>query len=132
MCKIDRVLLDYLWERAFPVDGYNQERYKHDACGAWIERDKYGDRTSPYGWEIDHIYPQSLLKERKVAQDEIDNLGNLRALNWQNNDSKGTDYPSYHAKVRAEGNKNVIDDRELVVNKDTQQVVDGLFGKYIK
>ena len=132
MCTIDKELLDYLWGRAFPVEGYNQDRYRHDACGAWIERDKYGDRTSPYGWEIDHIYPQSLLKERKVEQNEIDNRGNLRALNWQNNDSKGTDYPSYHAKVRAEGNKNVIDDRELVVHKDTQQVVDGLFGKYIK
>lgn len=132
MCTINKELLDYLWEMAFPVDGFNQERYRHDACGAWIERDKYGDRTSPYGWEIDHIYPQSMLKERNVAQEDIDDRRNLRPLNWQNNDSKGVDYPVYHAKVRAEGNKNVEDDRELVVHKDTQQVVDGLYGKYLK
>ena len=132
MCVINKELLDFLWGRAFPVDGYDQDKYRHDACGAWIEKGKYGDRTSPYGWEIDHIYPQSLLKERKVEQDEIDNRSNLRALNWQNNDSKGIDYPVYHAKVRAEDNKNIVDDRELVVNKDTQQVVDALYGKYLK
>lgn len=44
MCTIDKELLDYLWEMAFPVDGFNQERYRHDACGAWIEKDKYDDR----------------------------------------------------------------------------------------
>lgn len=132
MCTIDNDLLDYLWGQAFPVDGYDMKKYRHDACNAWIERDKYGDRTSPYGWEIDHIYPQSILKERKVPQEEIDDRRNMRALNWQNNDSKGTDYPVYHAKVRADGNKNIEDDRELVVNQDTQQVIDSLYTKYLK
>ena len=132
MCIITDDLKNYLWDNAFPVEDYDQDLYRHDACGAWIVKQKYGDRTSPYGWEIDHIFPQSRLKDRNVMQEEIDDRRNLRALNWQNNDSKGTDYPSYHAKVRAEGNKNVIDDRELVVNTDTQQLLQGLFGKYMK
>jgi len=132
MCVINEELLNSLWDNAFPVEEYDQDLYRHDACGAWIMKSKYGDRTSPYGWEIDHIFPQSKLKDRNVMQEEIDDRRNLRALNWQNNDSKGTDYPSYHAKVRAEGNKNVVDDRELVVNEAAQQLIQGLFGKYLK
>ena len=132
MCIIDKDLLDYLWERAFPVEGYDEDKYRHDACGAWIEREKYGDRTSSFGWEIDHIYPQSVLKEKNVPKEEIDDRKNMRALNWQNNDSKGTDYPSYHAKVKADENKNSVSDREIVVSLQSQHIVEGLYGKYLK
>ena len=132
MCKIDKELLNYLWEKAFPVEGYDKEKYRHDACGAWIEKSKYGDRTSSFGWEIDHIYPQSLLKKKNVTQEEIDDRRNMRALNWQNNDSKGVDYPSYQAKVKADENKNVVIDREVVVNQEIQHIIETLYGKYLK
>ena len=36
--------------------------------------DKYGDTSSDYGWEIDHIKP--------VARGGTDNLNNLQALYW--------------------------------------------------
>lgn len=54
----------------------------------------FGDRNSAFGWEIDHIYPASKLKERKdVTDEQIDDMRNLRPLNWRNNASKGADYP---------------------------------------
>ena len=48
-----------VWEKAQTVDGFNPDMYRKDPCGAWIVWDKYGVQDSIYGWQIDHIYPQS-------------------------------------------------------------------------
>ena len=48
---------------------------------------------------------------------EIDSLINLRALQHQNNTSKGDDYPSYTAIVTAEANRNVERMQNLTVNE---------------
>ena len=45
-----------------------------------IKRGKYGDRTSDYGWEIDHTKP--------VSEGGSDDLSNLRPLQWENNATK--------------------------------------------
>ena len=87
---------------------YHQDFVRKDACGAWIITDKYNDRDSIYGWEVDHIYPESKLKELGVPQDLIDNIANLRPLNGKNNVSKSSDYPHYQAKMKAD----VINDSE--------------------
>ena len=68
------------WNRATVVDGYDKDRYRKDACGAWILRNKYGDTDSLYGWEVDHIVPQSLLREKGYSEMMIDYSLNLRAL----------------------------------------------------
>jgi hypothetical protein len=65
--------------------------FKRDACGASIEKDEFGKETE-YGWEIDHIVP--------VAMGGTDDLGNLQPLHWENNRSKGNDYPHWECKVR--------------------------------
>jgi hypothetical protein len=62
MEKNDKERLDVIWNKGQVVKGYNEKCYRKDACGAWMIREKYGDRTSPFGWEIDHIYPKSILK----------------------------------------------------------------------
>ena len=120
MEKIDNERLDVIWNKGQVVKGYNEKCYRKDACGAWMIREKYGDRTSPFGWEIDHIYPKSKLSESISDVSLIDDVKNLRPLNWKNNESKGNDYPSYQAKITSDGNKNVEGVYEYTVNEETQ------------
>lgn len=63
--------------------------------------------------------------------DEIDNIVNLRALNWHNNVSKGTDYPVYHIAVKGVDGKNILTDDEFEVNKNRQEEIKRLYGKYL-
>jgi hypothetical protein len=62
-------------------------RFKKDLAGAWIMYEAYGNRNSEYGWEIDHIWPES--------KGGSDDLSNLQALHWENNLRKGDDYPEF-------------------------------------
>ena len=131
MCRYSDDLLNELWEKANPVDGYDSTLVRKDPCGAWIQRDKYNDRDSDFGWEVDHVYPQALLKEKGAALDEIDNIAKLRAFNWHNNVSKGLDYPVYHIAVKSEDDKNVVADDEFKVNKNRQEEIKRIYGKYL-
>ena len=101
------------WERARKIEGYDAAMFRQDACGAWIIWDQYGNRENSYGWEIDHILPIS-----KGGRDIADNL---RALQHQNNASKGDDYPSYTAVVVADGTRNIRSVRNLTVNKQVRE-----------
>lgn len=69
-----------VWEKATIVAKNDPKVFRKDECGAWIARKQYGNRDSSYGWEIDHITPQS-----KGGGDQ---LSNLRPLQWENNMSK--------------------------------------------
>ncbi len=115
------------WNHASAVEGYDQSRFRKDACGAWIIRDKYGDTDSSYGWVIDHVVPQSLLREKGISEPMIDNSLNLRALQHENNESKSDDYPSYTAVVTSEGTKNVKAWKFLEVNQKKQQALKKLY-----
>ncbi len=106
-----------VWQKAQIVEGLDPSMYRKDACGAWMVWDKYGVQDNMYGWEIDHIVPRSLLQEKGYMPSEIDSLINLRALQHQNNTSKGDDYPSYTAIVTAEANRNVERMQNLTVNE---------------
>ena len=105
-----------VWNKATTVDGFDPKMFRKDACGAWIIWDKYGVQDNIYGWEIDHIVPKVLLEQKGFSQTMIDDVRNLRALQHQNNESKGDDYPSYTAVVTSENNKNIEQERNLVVN----------------
>ena len=130
MCKIDDEKKKLIWKKARIVDGYDSDKYRQDACGAWIVYDDYQNRDSVYGWEVDHVYPMSKLKSFGVEQNEIDDVRNLRPLNWKNNVSKGADYPSYRAVCIADGNRNTETEKELIVNQDVQKVIKDLFKDY--
>ena len=113
-------VINAVWEKASKVDHFDPKQFRKDACGAWIIRSHYGLRTSIYGWEVDHVYPQSL------GGDDNDN--NLRAMQWENNKSKGDDYPSYRAVLRSEGNKNIYQEGQYTINQALQDELSKIYG----
>jgi hypothetical protein len=68
-----------IWKKGKIVPGYNPDRYRKDACDAWIEWPKHGKEgvKTSFSWEVDHITP--------VASGGTDDLSNLRPLQWLNN-----------------------------------------------
>jgi hypothetical protein len=96
-----------VWERATSVPGFDERVFRKDPCGAWIIWDRYGMADNLYGWEIDHIVPVAVLKEKNIPDEKIDNLINLRAMQCDNNRRKSDDYPSYFSSVTSDGNQNI-------------------------
>ena len=97
----DESIPDDVWEKAekIPNPNLDASKWRKDYAGAWICHDSYGDRNSDYGWEIDHRKP--------VAKGGTDDLNNLDPLQWDNNLTKGDDYPSWTTSVSSEGSKNI-------------------------
>lgn len=109
-----------VWEKGLKVSGFDPKKIRKDACGAWIAWDKYEDLRSPFGWQIDHIYPEARLKLRHLDKKLIDKIDNLRPFHWRNNEIKGTDYPIYCSAIKANGNHNEEVNDTYEVNKDVQ------------
>ena len=80
LVSLYRAHIQRIWEKATVVPGYDPNLWRKDQCGAWICRDDYGERSSDYGWELDHIILRS--------HGGSDRLFNLRPLHWQNNASR--------------------------------------------
>lgn len=73
-------VIQKVWEKGIVVPNNDSKVWRQDQCKAWIGREHYGNRQSQYGWEIDHIKPES--------EGGGDELSNLRPLQWENNVSK--------------------------------------------
>lgn len=114
-----------IWERGVIDDKYPSEKIRKDACGAFIRYSDFGNRDSIFGWEVDHIYPASKLKEG----DDVDNPANLRPFHWKNNASKGANYPYYTASMMADGENatNVEVSVGKVVNQHKQEELRRLY-----
>ena len=97
-----------------------------DTCGAVIQWEEYGNQNSPFGWQIDHIFPEATLKAYNVPQELIDHPLNLIPLHWENNLSKSNNYPVFRAKY-SDG----ILDGERVFSKEVQQIIENLYGNYL-
>lgn len=139
MTKYTKEQLDKIWEKGLKDDKYNPDFVRKDACGAWMIKGRYNDRSSSFGWEVDHIYPESKLKDMNIPQAKIDDICNLRPLNWNNNVSKGSDYPHYQSKIKAGvftdengqiNDVNVVGEDEKEINYDIQQQIIELFKGY--
>jgi hypothetical protein len=74
-----------IWSKAGKIRGFNPKKTRKDRCGAIIKYDNYGDFTSKFGWEIDHVRPVSKRGKR--------NLMNLQPLHIKNNRSKSDKHP---------------------------------------
>lgn len=95
-----------VWNKARIVPGViNSSELRQDIAGAWIKKSEYGNRQSPWGWEIDHIKPESLYGS--------DNLDNLQPLQWENNVSKGDDFPAWWTAVSSVGDTYVKSTRRI-------------------
>ena len=65
-----------------------------------MNREKYGQTAQlGEGWEIDHIKP--------IARGGIDDISNLRPLQWKNNRSKSDNYPDWTSEVSSRDTHNV-------------------------
>jgi len=118
-----------IWNKGIIDDKYPSERVRKDACGAFILYEDFGNRNSIFGWEFDHIFPASKLREKGIAEELIDNPVNLRPLNWKNNASKGSSYPFYTACLVADDKNatNIESNVGKVVNQKVQNELKSLF-----
>lgn len=116
---LTKELINYAWEHATKVNGYNPSVFRKDCCGAWIVKSAYGNLNSPFGWEVDHVYP--------ISRGGDDHLVNLRAMQWENNRSKGDSYPTYRVVMQSDDNKVKRVDIQLVVNDALQVELNKLY-----
>ena len=66
-----------VWQKGTAIPGYDPAQWRRDAEGNALSFAAYGDRSSDYGWEIDHIRP--------VTEGGTDEIDNLRPLHWRAN-----------------------------------------------
>lgn len=88
-------MIHRVWEKADTVLGVDPNIFRKDKCGAWIKKDLYGksDTGSTMAWEIDHIKPYSW--------GGTDELSNLQALQYNNNEQKNDQYPFWSCTVKS-------------------------------
>lgn len=121
-----------IFGRCTKVSGLDPKIWRLDAAGAIICYTSYGREDEFFGWEIDHIYPQSRLEELNVPKELIHDERNLRALNWNNNLSKGDEYPKYEATITSldNGESNTKGSWSKTINKRKQEQLKELFKDY--
>lgn len=112
-------LKNRIWDKASIVKGVDPNFIRKDCCGAWIIKSEFGNVNSKFGWEIDHVYPQS-----KGGDDQI---LNLRPMQWENNRAKGDDFPVYNIAVCAEGNENVNHEKQFKINASLLEKLGDLY-----
>lgn len=79
----NQIDINNAWIRATPIPGYNASEWRRDDYGNAIHYGSYGT-TGDYGWELDHIKPQS--------KGGSDFQHNIRALHWKANRAKSDKY----------------------------------------
>jgi hypothetical protein len=71
-----------IWAKGIVVPGRDPNMWRYDVFWSVMKWTDYGDRSSSYGWELDH-FPTPL------ALGGSDDISNLRPLHFANNASLG-------------------------------------------
>ena len=103
-----------VWEKGKTVPNNDKDKFRKDFAGAWIKRDEHGNQDSIYGWQIDHQLP--------VDKKGCDSICNLQPLQWNNNQTKGNDFPGFKTSVTSKDNTNIEKTQSWKYNQ--QQVND--------
>ena len=70
-----------VWAKGSIIFSLPSDLWRRDVCEKIMRFSDHGERTSVYGWEIDHIVP--------VVHGGLDDISNLQPLHWENNAAKG-------------------------------------------
>ena len=75
------------WSRTSPVGGHtNAWEFRKDRLGNMVRWADYGNRKSPFGWELDFIEPKSM--------NGSTDPDNLQALHWRATAARSTALPA--------------------------------------
>ena len=74
------------WARTSPVSGQlNSWEFRKDCLGNLVRYADYGNRHSPFGWELDCIVPRAMGGSTDAE--------NLQALHWRANAARSENLP---------------------------------------
>lgn len=132
MQEFNKEIIEVVWEKGRIIEGYDPAKFRQDACGAWITRDKYGDKTSNFGWVIDHICPRSLLERHNVPEDAVNDVVNLQPMHWANDMLKGESYPIFLSSRYAVEGDNITLVQSFIINDAVRTAVDKFFEPFFQ
>ncbi len=115
MANFSETQIQAAWDKATTIANYDSSKFKQDPCGAWMQRDQYGNPDHAFGWEIDHAYP--------VSKGGDDFPQNIRAMHSQNNRSKADDYPDYTCALTSNDTKNIATSKGMKIPDDLQNIL---------
>jgi 5-methylcytosine-specific restriction endonuclease McrA len=70
-----------IWSKGHPIVNYDPAVWRRDRFGYAMRFSDHGDRSSQYGWEVDHVVPSALGGH--------DGFQNLQPTHWKMNTAKG-------------------------------------------
>ena len=75
------------WARTSPVSGQASAwEFRKDCLGNLVRYSDFGNRHSPFGWELDYIVPRAIGGSTDPE--------NLQALHWKANAARGDAIPA--------------------------------------
>ncbi len=74
------------WARTSPISGQPSAwEFRKDCLGNMVRYADFGNRHSPFGWEIDYVVPRS--------QGGSTDAHNLQTLHWKATAARAENYP---------------------------------------